>query len=120
VKNFYSNNPVAESEFFKMMQIEKYPTLKIHLHHFERNNDNSEKNIQGNATVSFTITGETKTYSIPVISKILDNKLYIQGRKKMTIRDFGIEPPVALLGLVRVSEWIEIDFDLVCEYKIVG
>jgi hypothetical protein len=38
----------------------------------------------------------------------------------MTIRDFGIEPPVALLGLVRVSEWIEIDFDLVCEYKIVG
>lgn len=117
VNNFDSTNPIAESEFYKMMQTDKYPYLKIHLHHFEKVED-LKNNIQTNATVSFTITGITKSYVIPVKTKITENKLYIEGKKKMSIRDFGIEPPVALLGLVKVNEWIEIDFNLICEYRI--
>lgn len=116
VKNFESNNPIAQSEFYKMMQTEKHPNLRIQLNHFEKATQADGKST-GNAAVSITITGVTKEYNVPVTAEISGNLITLQGRKKMTIRDFGIEPPVAMLGLVRVSEWIEIDFNLICKFK---
>jgi hypothetical protein len=116
VKNFESNNPIAQSEFYKMMQTEKHPHLRIQLNHFDKVSQEDGKST-GNASVSITITGVTKQYNVPVSAKISGNLLTLEGRKKMTIRDFGIEPPVAMLGIVRVSEWIEIDFNLVCKIK---
>lgn len=119
VENFKSDNIIAQAEFYKLMQTEKYPTLKIQLNHFEsESTDNPTQFTKGNALLSFTITGVTKQYSFPVSISTKGNIVTVTGRKRMKIKDFGLEPPAAMLGLVRVSEWIEIDFKIICKLTV--
>ena len=119
VNNFKSDNIIAQAEFYKLMKSDKYPYLKIQFNHFEIGGA-SEGNQQnkGDASVNFTITGVTKQYSIPVNVSLKGDYITVSGKKRMTIKDFGLEPPVAMLGLVRVSEWIEIEFRIICKLNM--
>ena len=119
VENFKSDNIIAQAEFYKLMQTQKYPTLKIQLNHFEsETTDNPAQFTKGNALLSFTITGVTKQYLFPVSISTKGNLVTVTGRKRMTIKDFGLVPPVAMLGIVRVSEWIEIDLKIICKVEL--
>ena len=42
-----------------------------------------------------------------------DENLMINGKLKLNIKDFSLEPPKKMLGLIVVSEIIEINFKLV-------
>ena len=119
VNNFKSDNIIAQSEFYKLMKSDKYPYLKIQLNHFEIGGS-SEGNqpTKGDASINFTITGVTKQYNIPVIASLKGDYVSVSGRRKMNIKDFGLEPPLAMLGLVRVSEWIEIEFKILCKLTV--
>jgi len=35
--------------------------------------------------------------------------------KKISIRDFGLTPISQMMGLIKVSEWIDIDFHMICK-----
>jgi hypothetical protein len=119
VNNFKSDNIIAQAEFYKLMKSDKYPYLKIQLNHFEIGGS-SEVNqpTQGEASIDFTITGVTKQYNIPVTASLNGDYVSVSGKKRMNIKDFGLEPPLAMLGLVRVSEWIEIEFKILCKITI--
>lgn len=119
VSNFKSNNPIAQSEFYKLMKADQYPYLKIQLNSIDSllisNNSEFSKGI---ASMNFTITGVTKQYSIPIIASGNKDFLIVTGSRKMTIKDFGLEPPVTMLGLIKVSEWIEIEFKVLCKLTL--
>lgn len=120
VENFKSDNIIAQTEFYKLMQTYKYPILKIQFNYFESEDVNYSTFKKGNAFLSFTITGVTKQYSFPVVVSAKGNLVTVTGKKRMNISDFGLKAPVAMLGLVRVSEWIEIDLKIVCKVEIEG
>ena len=65
--------------------------------------------------MNINITGVSKNYDFPVSATVHDNHIKVTGRKKMNIRDFGLIAPSAMLGMVKVSEWIEIEFNIVCK-----
>lgn len=115
IRNFKSENLIAQNEFYKLMMTDKYPELYLHLIYFEAASNAKKSYDEGNALVNITITGVTKQYEIPVTASRKGDIITLTGKKKMTIRDFGLTPPVAMLGLVKVSEWIEIDFRLFCK-----
>ncbi len=115
IRNFKSENLIAQNEFYKLMMTDKYPELYLHLIYFEAASNAKKSYDEGNALVNITITGVTKQYEIPVTASRKGEIITLTGKKKMTIRDFGLTPPVAMLGLVKVSEWIEIDFRLFCK-----
>lgn len=116
VKNFSSDNPMALRDFMKLIKSDVYPTIKAQLNYIETVPGN-EKDIhsKGNAFVNITITGITQQYSIPVSSNKHGDYISVVGGKRINIRDFGLEPPVEMLGLIKVSEWISIDFRMVCK-----
>ncbi|MFT3751459.1 MAG: YceI family protein [Paludibacter sp.] len=116
VKNFSSDNPMALRDFLKLIKSDTYPAIKAQLNYIETVPGN-EKDIysKGNAFVNITITGITQQYSIPVSSNRHGDYISVVGGKKISIRDFGLEPPVEMLGLIKVSEWISIDFRMVCK-----
>ncbi len=72
------------------------------------------KKVQATANVDLTITGQTKSYSIPFETHQNDSKIHLKGNKRISIRDFGLEPPITMMGLIKVSEWIEIQFSTDC------
>lgn len=117
VKNFNSNNFIALKEFFKMVKSDSYPTLQVQIN-FPEPLLISEKgqNYNGNAIISMTITGITKQYTIPVALKSNGTFFILDGNKKLNIKDFGLYPQPKMMGLVKISEWIDIDFHVV--YKI--
>ena len=119
VKDFTSDNKMALRDFMKLVKSNVYPSFSVKLDYFEIDPKGNNKDLsKATVSVDLTITGKTKHYSIPVKS-IHEGDIYkLNGIKKINIRDFGLEPPVEMLGLIRVNEWINIDFDIICKITI--
>ena len=119
VKDFNSSNKMALRDFLKLVKADSYPTIRIKLNYFEVDQKFNNKNIsKANVSVDITITGKTKQYTIPVSSNH-DSEIYtLKGIEKLNIRDFGLEPPVEMMGLIRVNEWIKIEFNIICKINI--
>ncbi len=119
VNNFDSDNKMARRDFLKLVKADSYPTLGIQLNYIETTPGiEKEAYTKGNVFVNITITGVTKPYNIPVTSTQHGEYVSINGAKKINIRDFGLEPPQEILGLIKVSEWISIQFHFVCKFTI--
>ena len=115
VNNFTSDNQMALRDFKKLIKSNEYPTLSVHLNYFEIKPENLKNSISsGNATVNIEITGVSNQYVIPVNSSRKEDLVTVTGSKRINIRDFGLEPPIELLGLIKVNEWITIDFHIIC------
>jgi hypothetical protein len=119
VKNFASPNFMALKDFLSLIKSDKYPTLQVQINYLDidTNSENGDS-FKGNALVSITITGITRNYSIPISSKNNGEIYCVDGNKRMSIRDFGLTPKSRMMGLIKVSEWINIDFHMIC--KITG
>jgi len=114
VKNFTSENKMALKDFYKLLKSETYPDLKVQLD-YKETHDGKGKNqyCKGNAFVNITITGVTRQFHIPVTSNQLGENISVDGGKKINIQDFGLEAPVGMFGIIKVSDWINIDFHIV-------
>ena len=116
VKNFVSNNALALKDFLKLLKSDNYPTLQVQIHHldlkpiFEKG-----KTSKGEALVNITITGKTIQYAIPITFNNNGNLYTVNGSKKLNIRDFGLIPKNKMMGMIQVSDWIDIDFHIICK-----
>lgn len=119
VKNFDSNNFMALNEFFKLLKSDTYPILQVQINFFDLQ-PITEKGLyyMGNASISITITGITKQYLIPISLSSNGDLYVVNGTKKLNVHDFGLNPQPKIMGLMKVSEWINIDFHII--YKIPG
>ncbi|NBC18616.1 MAG: YceI family protein [Bacteroidetes bacterium] len=63
-----------------------------------------------------SLAGEERPIEMTVVGKrIGDGQYAVQGSKTLLMSDFGIDPPSALLGLIKAHDRIEVHFDLVAE-----
>ena len=116
VKDFNSDNKMALRDFFKLVKADIYPTFNVKLNYFEVDpEDNSKEITKALVSVDLTITGKTRQYYIAVKSNHEGDVYNLRGNKKIDIRDFGLVPPIEMFGLIRVNEWINIDFDINCK-----
>lgn len=116
VKNFASNNAMALKDFLKMLKSDLYPTLQVQLNYLDIQPISEKgKMYNGQALVNITITGITKSYSIPITFVSNGTTYTVDGSRKLSIRDFGLVPTSKMMGAIKVSEWIDIDFHIVCK-----
>ena len=115
VKNFSSENPMALRDFKKLIKADIYTSIRAQLNYIETlpviGND---LHLKGNVSVNITIAGVEKQFTIPVSSNRHGEYVSVVGGKKISIRDFGLEPPTEMLGFIKVSEWVSIDFNMIC------
>lgn len=65
------------------------------------------------ATTQITLCCVTNEVSIPVrIRKTSDKNFQIKGSTSLAFRDFDLEPPTAMMGLIKVKETLDVSFDL--------
>lgn len=116
VRSFDSKNKMALRDFLKLVKADNYPNFNIQLNYFEIQPKAASAYIsKANVSVNITITGKTKQYNIPITSNQEGDLYTLNGREKINIRDFGLIPPVEMMGLLRVNEWIDIDFHIICK-----
>ena len=115
VLNFSSDNPVAYHDFMKLLKVSQFPELYVQLQSMtlQPNSIKAVKSINGNAYIAITITGVTKKYLIPYNSSKNGDIITVEGKHKISIRDFGLIPPTKLMGLVRTSEMVDIKFHFI-------
>jgi len=121
VKNFDSNNGMALRDFLKMVKSDSYPNLQVQINYLDLQPISEKRQAYtGNALVSITITGITKHYNIPISLNSNGDLYTVNGNKKLSIRDFGLSPQNKMMGLIKVSEWIDIDFHMICKIATTG
>lgn len=100
---FDCGNKRMNSDFQDLLVAEHYPEIVIEIDKAELI---SSTYIKVNIIVQ--IANKNKRYELPV--KINNDRF--QGKFKINIRDFGLEPPKKALGLIQVDEMIEVQFDM--------
>jgi polyisoprenoid-binding protein YceI len=65
---------------------------------------------QAQATGSITIGGVTAPITFPVSLKAAPEGVQIEGDTRLDMTKFGIEPPVVMLGMLKVRPDIRIAF----------
>lgn len=105
---FDCGSKAINKDFNKLLKTETYPEIKLHLK--EINKTNKKENTV-TAKVEIFIAGKTQSYTLPVTIKD-KQALCVYGKLKLNITDFGLEAPKKALGLIVVSNEIEINFNL--------
>ncbi|HBK94568.1 MAG: YceI family protein [Petrimonas sp.] len=115
VKRFTSSNKMALRDFYKLLKSDEYPTMDIQLNHIDLpENPNSNTGV---AVVDVTITGVTKKYQFPIKTERNGTGYIFDIEKHINIRDFGLEPPVQMMGMLKVDEMININLKMICNIQ---
>ncbi|WP_029034088.1 YceI family protein [Salinimicrobium terrae] len=93
-------------DFHDLLKTEEYPRILL-----EMNKVILSSPTQGIATVTITIAGKRNNYEVPVIIK--DGAIaQFTGNLHLNIKDYGLEAPKKLFGMIVVKDEIDINFDL--------
>ena len=61
---------------------------------------------------TLTIAGKSKNVTIDAKTKKNGNTVSLTGEKKITMKDFGVEPPTAMFGAIKTGEDVVVKFNL--------
>ncbi|WP_434035675.1 YceI family protein [Formosa sp. 4Alg 33] len=107
-KEFDCGRKIINKDFNDLLKSDTYPQIAIRLKEVVRSKTDPKI---VTAHVDFIIAGVTKSYQIPIhISR--DQALTVNGKIKLNIRDFGLENPKKMLGLIKIEDVVTVHFHL--------
>ncbi len=111
VRAFDSGNGIMNKDFRKMLLEEENPFIQVELKALRPAWQPDGSWQKGKAEITVNINAIVKTYTV---SCNVENpgSLLIFGKQKILLTDFGLTPPVRMMGMVKVSEWVDLDFAL--------
>lgn len=75
--------------------------------------DSSRDHYVLEAIGNLTIAGETRTVRLTLQGRRLDQqRMHAQGTLPIQMTSFNVDPPTAMLGLIRVHDEITVHFDI--------
>lgn len=105
-------------DMYRTLKADDYPEIQFEL---------TQAYIVGDAPVEgnsylirvegeLTVAGETRHVAFEALGEMgATNKYKIRGKKDILMTDFGIEPPTALLGLVKARDELVVHFELLAQ-----
>lgn len=116
-KKLDCGNKPMNNDMFSTLKAEEHPYIQIELIEARPSTGKSlileDTWIPVEATVNFTIAGVTHKETLSIQGKKLDELEYrFKSSKTLLFTDYGIKPPRALMGLVKVANEITIELDL--------
>ncbi|MCB0521340.1 MAG: YceI family protein [Lewinellaceae bacterium] len=110
-------NPLMNKEMFKALNGKRHPDILIELVKIWQPEINfldiGKAQLALRALVRLSINGQCHEYWLLIHARQLASSQYrFQGTKTLCMSEFGIAPPTAMLGIVKVKDEIKIDLDL--------
>ncbi len=124
-RKFNCRNGKMDRDLQKALLAEQHPKIIIDLleaQHKQGDLKNSESGwFDVEARVNLTITGVTKEKRIKAQARrISDNQFALKGSEAIQMTEFGIDPPTAMFGLIKVNDLITFHFDLTIQVDPIG
>lgn len=115
------DNDRMNSDLNDAMKSDDYPNISIWIKHAVlQNNEATDKDgwYSAATTATITITSVRRPVILDVkAKKIGPNVFRFKCSKGLKMTDFGITPPTAMMGLIKVANEIKISFDLTAQLK---
>ncbi len=112
VDEFDCRNRYITRDMKKALKQEAFPLMNFKLLSISRLEDNPL------AEMLITISGKSNFYHLKYsMERIKENTYRLNLNSEFYMQDFDIEPPSALLGLIKVANTIEVDIELVISNK---
>jgi hypothetical protein len=100
---------IMDNKTYDAFNYEKYPNIVFTLTTQKINPKNSTLDLTGNLAMA----GVTKSVNLTVNYKLSPNgELQIIGSKKIIMTDFGMEPPTAMMGTIKVGKDVSVYFEI--------
>lgn len=117
IKKFNCKNGRIDADMQKALKAEKYPHIKITLNDCWQSNKNNNARFREwfdvKANISISISGTTRREVIIAKARLLaPNRFQLLGEKAVPMSSFGVKPPEAMFGMIKVNDWISLHFDL--------
>lgn len=109
-EGFDCGHKAINKDFHALLQTEDHPSITLELTEISLLPNNN-----GRACVKITIAGKENTYYVPV-HVITGTTNRFAGWLQLNIRNFGLEPPKKLFGMIVIKEEIDINFDILAVF----
>lgn len=113
VERFDCHNKLMNKDLYKALKSEQHPEVKIQLLDIRQEAKQEIQNcadwvtIQANTLI--TISGVSKTVTMPIKAKKINSKQYqFSACQDLLMTDFGITPPAPFFGTIKVRDKITI------------
>lgn len=105
-KNFDCGHRKINNDFHELLKTEEYPEIFLKIKKIDLNREE-----EATVTLSFTIAGIENDYRFP-IEITWENQVRFKGKLELNIKDFNLQAPTKIFGLIIIDEEIEINFNL--------
>ena len=115
VKGIKSNEKLMDTKTYEAFDADKNPKIL-----FKSTDVNSLK-VEGNdinvsVTGNMTIAGVTKKVTLSALGKVIKPGVYeFKGSIPVKMTDYKMKPPTAMLGVMKVSDDINLKYTVTCE-----
>ena len=121
VKEFDCGRSRMNRDFYEALKADDFSDITFKFHGAERLDDVSEGEDYQlyEVTGELSISGEIREISVQIKGKTSteNSTIRIFGSHQISMKDFGIDPPTAMMGMVKVHEELEVHFDLYVDQK---
>ena len=110
---FNCGNEFIKRDFLETIKAKQYPFIYINFMdiYFEKSEGSGFHKAYGN--VNIYICGIRKEYMIDFdVNNLPNGKIQLNGHRELKLSEFNIKTPSKMMGLIKVSDDIEIEFQL--------
>ncbi len=103
------------------LKASRYPTISFGLSAAEIHRALAAGSAPVRVDGQLTIAGETKPVQTEVtVTRAPGQGLQVAGEQSLKMTDFGVKPPVALLGLIKVRDLVHVVFNVLIHAATLG
>lgn len=108
VESIKSEHSLMNKKTYEALKQESFPQIKAKVVTAEQSQNS------GKVQVELTIAGKTKAVVETIQLKDLGNgKVEVKGALDVKMSDYGIDPPVALMGSIKTGNEVKVEFNLI-------
>ncbi len=110
-KSISSESSIMTNKTLDALKAEKYPDISFKLVSVDKLTSQGGT-FSGTVSGDITLAGVTKRISISFTGNNANSKISLKGSKKVSLKDYNIKPPTAMLGALKTGDEVTISFNL--------
>ncbi len=117
-KSLKSHSKIMDHKTYEAIDAGRYPQIRFAATS-SPNIPVTSRSFAGTITGDLFLAGRTRSVSVPFSGNIVsDDEIRISGSKELTMSDYDIDPPTAVMGTLKTGDEVTISFSLVLKKEL--
>lgn len=115
VRELKSGDAGLDKNLYAAIKAEQFPTIRFAA--TTATLDLKGATASARAAGSLTIAGAKKPFTVKASGTLTGDTLRLRGSQTLLMSDFGIQPPVLMLGAIKCTDAITVHYEIVAKVK---